>query len=304
MQKALRDPFFGLKLILNQVAPLIRDDETFLKWKYYLTFRRKLDLENPQTFNEKLQWLKLHDRKPEYMQMVDKAEAKKYVANIIGEEHIIPTLGVYDSFDEIDFDKLPNQFVMKCTHDSGGVVVCKDKNTLDIQAARKKIEYGLGKNDYWAKREWPYKNVKPRIIIEQYIEDSSIPNSEDLTDYKIYCCNGKPICIMSCTERSKKVKFHFFTPEWEFLRWDRTTQYEPKGFSKPRPKNLDEMLDMSAKLSRDIPEVRVDLYNVDGKIYFGELTFFSNSGFDTDLTTEADKILGDSLSLPERLATN
>ena len=298
LSKALKDPFYGLGLFLHQIAPYIKNDEVYLKWAYFLKFHKKLNLKNPQTYNEKLQWLKLYDKHPEYTQMVDKAEAKKYVANIIGEEYIIPTLGVYNHFDEIDFEKLPQQFVIKCTHDSGGVVVCKDKNSLDIKTARKKIEYGLDKSAYWASREYPYKNITPRIIIEQYMEDNSVDGNEDLTDYKIYCCNGKVICIMTCTDRSKGVKFHFFSPQWEFLRWDHITQYEPEGFTMPRPQNFDEMIDVATKLSANMPEVRVDLYSVNGKTYFGELTLFSNSGLDTDLTDEADHILGSYLTLP------
>ena len=170
IKKALQDPYYACSLFLNRVGRFV-SDENFVKWTYYLTFRKKLNLDNPQTFNEKLQWLKLNDRHEEYTQMVDKYEAKKYVANLIGEEYIIPTLGVYDSFDEIDFDKLPNQFVLKCTHDSGGVAICKDKATFDIKAARKLLSRNLKRNKYWSSREYPYKTIKPRIIIEKYIEE-------------------------------------------------------------------------------------------------------------------------------------
>ena len=149
------------------------DDETFLKMAYKRKFGKELDLNNPVTFNEKLQWLKLNDRKPEYTEMVDKFMAKKYVASIIGQEHIIPTLGVWSRFDDIDFDKLPTQFVLKCTHDSGGLVVCKDKSNLNKKAAKKKIEKSMKTNYYKGGREWPYKNVKPQIIAEEYMEDIS-----------------------------------------------------------------------------------------------------------------------------------
>lgn len=165
------------------------DDETFLKMAYKRKFGKELDLNNPVTFNEKLQWLKLNDRKPEYTEMVDKFMAKKYVASIIGQEHIIPTLGVWSRFDDIDFDKLPTQFVLKCTHDSGGLVVCKDKSNLNKKAAKKKIEKSMKTNYYKGGREWPYKNVKPQIIAEEYMEDIS---GNGLTDYKFYCFNGVP----------------------------------------------------------------------------------------------------------------
>lgn len=296
--EGLKNPSYMMVLILNRLAPYIKNDELFLKLKYYFYFHKKLDLKNPRTYNEKLQWLKINDKKSEYTNMVDKVEAKKYASKIIGIKYIIPTLAVLEKFDDIDFNKLPNQFVIKCTHDSGGVVICRDKKKFNIEHAKKVINFGLGKNHYWASREYPYKNIKPRIIIEKYMEDSLNNNDKDLTDYKIYCCNGKVICIMTCTERSIGVKYHFFSPDWEFLRWDHITQYEPEGFTMPRPSNLDEMLELANKLSENLPEVRVDLYSINGKTFFGEMTFFSNSGFDTDLTPEADCILGSYLTLP------
>ena len=158
-------------------------DEAYLKFMYKLKMKRKLNLSDPQTFNEKLQWLKIYDRKPEYTTMVDKYEAKKYVADIIGEEYIIPTLGVWDRFEDIDFDELPDQFVLKCTHDSGGLVICRDKSKLDLKAAKKKINKSLKRNYYWIGREWPYKNVRPRIIAEKFMTD---PTSDDLQDYKFF----------------------------------------------------------------------------------------------------------------------
>ena len=206
IKKALQDPYYACSLLLNRVGRFV-SDENFVKWTYYLTFRKKLDLDNPQTFNEKLQWLKLNDQHEEYTQMVDKYEAKKYVANLIGEEYIIPTLGVYDSFDEIDFDKLPNQFVLKCTHNSGGIIICRDKASLDVPKARKQMTKWLKKNPFWTNREYPYKHVKPRIIAEQYMEDAG---STELNDYKFYCFDGKPVCVLVCTDRGTKVKYYFF----------------------------------------------------------------------------------------------
>ena len=161
-------------------------DSIVLKCIYRSELNKKLNLNNPKTFNEKLQWLKLYDRKDIYTTMVDKYEAKKYVAGIIGEEYIIPTIGIYNSFDEIDFDKLPKRFVMKCTHDSGGIIICKDKSNFNKVLAKKKIEKSLKKNYYYGGREWPYKNVKPRIIIEEYMEDKK---HHELRDYKIFCFN-------------------------------------------------------------------------------------------------------------------
>ena len=295
--KAFKDPLFGLGLVLNQVAPLIKNDKTFLEWKYYTVFHRFPNLEKPQTYNEKLQWLKLHDKHPEYTQMVDKAEAKKYVASIIGEEYIIPTFGVYSHFDEIDFDKLPNQFVIKCTHDSGGVIVCKDKKTLDIQAARKKIEYGLGKSAYWGTREYPYKNVPPRIIVEAYMEDES---GYELKDYKIFCFDGKPEFLFVATDRGIKgeeTKFDFFDLEWNHLPFTNGHPNSTKPIKKPE--NFEKMMELSAQLSQNIPQVRVDLYNINGKIYFGELTFFHWSGMTPFVPEDWDYKFGEMICLPQ-----
>lgn len=294
IKKALKDPYFACGLLLNKLGRFI-SDEKFVRWSYYLTFHRKLNLENPQTYNEKLQWLKLYDRHDEYTQMVDKCEAKKYVASIIGEEYIIPTLGVYNSFDEINFDELPNQFVLKCTHDSGGVAICRDKSTFDFEKAKKLLSRNLKRNKYWTSREYPYKNVRPRIIAERYMEDAG---STELNDYKFYCFDGKPTCVLVCAERSAKVKYYYFSPNWEFLRWDKETGQLPVDEPLPRPQGLEEMLVVAATLSKGMKEVRIDLYEINKKVYFGEYTFFSNSGLDLDITEECDIILGKYIHLP------
>lgn len=184
------------------------NDEKCLGFWYKYRFGTRLNLKNPKTFNEKIQWLKLYDRNPLYTTMVDKYEAKKYVASIIGEEYIIPTLGVWDKFDDIDFDKLPNQFVLKCTHDSGGLAVCKDKKVFDINAARKRINRSLKRNFYWIGREWPYKDVRPRIIAEQYMENSD--GRTELSDYKFYCFNGKPEYCHVISDRTQNETMDFF----------------------------------------------------------------------------------------------
>ena len=176
-------------------------DEIYLKWIYRARMDKNLDMENPITFNEKLQWLKLYDRNPLYTQLVDKYEVRKYISNIIGERYLIPLLGVYEKFSDIDFDKLPRQFVLKCTHDSGGLVVCKDKNALDMESAERKINRSLKRNYYYLQREWPYKNVKPRIICEKYMLDES---NEELKDYKFLCFNGKVQCSFVCLNRGTK----------------------------------------------------------------------------------------------------
>ena len=183
---------------LNNRKIIYLTDKTFLKIRYRCTFNEELNLKEPKKFDEKLQWLKLYDRKEIYTTMVDKYEAKKYVAQIIGNEYIIPTIGVYNKFEEIDFERLPNQFVIKCTHDSGSVVVCRDKTKFDYFEAKKKINKSLKSNYYREGREWPYKNVKPRIIVEEYFEDSK---TKDLIDYKIYAFRGKCEYVMTCIDR-------------------------------------------------------------------------------------------------------
>ena len=276
-------------------------DKAYLKFGYRAKIGKKLDLQNPQTLNEKLQWLKLYDRKSEYTKMVDKYEAKKYIAEKIGEEYIIPTLGVWDSFDEIDFDKLPDQFVLKCTHDSGGLVICKDKSKFNVEKARKKIKRSLKTNYYLHGREWPYKNVKPRIIAEKYMTDS--PESNEFTDYKFYCFNGYVDSVMVCYDRSiGDPKFYFFDKNWELRRYNKRGLEAPEGFTMPKPENMDKMFEIAEELSKDVgaPFLRVDLYNSNKQIYFGELTFFPSSGLDPNRLPETDRYFGDLVKLNQK----
>lgn len=297
IKNALQDPYYACSLLLNRVGRFV-SDENFVKWTYYLTFRKKLDLDNPKTFNEKLQWLKLNDRHEEYTQMVDKYEAKKYVANLIGEEYIIPTLGVYDSFDEIDFDKLPNQFVLKCTHNSGGIIICRDKASLDVPKARKQMTKWLKKNPFWTNREYPYKHVKPRIIAEQYMEQE---DGESLRDYKVLCFNGK----------AKLIELHRFryterqTQDFYDTEWNKTTISQGGGFIDvsdklyPKPDNLDKMILLSEKLCADMIHCRADWYSIKGQLYFGEITFFDGSGLDAFDNMDDDFLLGSWIELPQ-----
>lgn len=262
-------------------------DETYLKLMYWCRFHRKLDLKNPRTFNEKLQWLKLHDRKPEYTQMVDKYLVKQYVAERIGEEYIIPTLGVWDKFDEIDFNFLPDQFVLKCTHDSGGLVICRDKSKLDIPAAREKIEKCLKRNYYYTGREWPYKNVPPRIIAEKMMVDDSCT---ELKDYKVMCFGGIPKLIQVHSGR-----FDYHTQDYYDAEWNHLDIYQGCPLAEKlmdKPAFLEEMLALSAKLSADCVHVRVDWYYTNDQLYFGELTYYDASGFDAFEPEKYDDLLG------------
>lgn len=259
--------------------------------------KKILHLKNPKTFNEKLQWLKLYDRNPDYSKMVDKYEVREYIKEKIGEEYLIPLLGIWDSFDEIDFDGLPNQFVLKCTHNSGGVVICKDKSTFDFEKAKNRMNYSLKNNYYWSGREWPYKDVKPRIIAEKYMSNDGDVETE-LTDYKFSCFNGRVDNVMLCLERSTgDVKFRYFDKEWNLLRYDVQGKALPKGYTIPKPEKMDEMFELAKKLSEGIRYLRVDLYCAENKIYFGELTFFPQSGFDTDILVETDELFGSYLDL-------
>lgn len=199
--KLIKNPSLLILYLMNKGVLNWLNDETFLKIKYRLIMGKKLNLENPKTFNEKLQWLKLYDRKDIYTTMVDKYEAKKYVANIIGDEYIIPTLGIYNSFEEIDFNKLPNQFVIKPTHTSGDIYICKDKNKIDYKKLKKEINRWLKRKYYYLHREWPYKDIKPRIIIEKYMDNKL---SEEMKDYKFMCFNGKVKCSFVCSGRRNK----------------------------------------------------------------------------------------------------
>lgn len=256
--------------------PRLFPDALFLRIVYYHITGERLHLKKPQKFNEKLQWLKLNDRREEYTALVDKFEVKKHVEKIIGNKYIIPTLAVYDRVEEIDFNALPDQFVLKCTHDSGGVVICKDKKTFDRQAAIDVLRDGLSKNFYLYSREWPYKNVVPRIIAEKYLVDES---GKELKDYKIFCFEGEPKIVQVDYDRFSNHRRILFDTDWNRLPF---TLGFPTDWECliPRPKGLEEMLDVARQLSKGIPHVRVDLYNIGGEIFFGELTFYHGSGLE------------------------
>lgn len=288
-----KSPKLVLNYLMNKRVFNCLNDETFLKIKYKNIMGKKLNLKNPQTFNEKLQWLKIYDRKPIYTKMVDKYEAKIYAKNIIGNEYIIPTLGIYNSFDEIDFEKLPKQFVMKPTHTSGNVYICLDKNDIDYKKLRKLTKKWLRINYYWMHREWPYKNVKPRIIIEEYIGDLSRDN---VKDYKFFVFNGNFAYSFVCSERKTNLKFTFFDKNGEFL--DITQDNCPNDKKISKPIKYQEMVELSKKLAKDAIQLRIDFYEVNSKIYFGELTFFDSAGFGKFDPEEWDYKIGEMLELP------
>lgn len=281
-------------LKLDKMNLIRLSDKKFIEYRFLSEMGYKLNLKSPQTFNEKLQWLKLYDRNPEYTKMVNKYEVREYIKEKIGEEYLIPLIGVYDKFDDIDFDKLSNQFVIKCNHDSGGLIICKDKNRLDIETARKKINRSLKTNYYYSGREWPYKNVKPKILIEKYMEDS---NKSDLIDYKLFCFNGIPKIVLVCSERfsSSNMCETWFDMNWKLI--DMTESGHRVDSTISKPKQLKKMVELSKKLSKNIPFIRVDWYEIGDKLYFGELTFYPASGFEKFEPKEWNKKIGDMLSI-------
>lgn len=273
------------------------NDECYLRMYYEKVFHKELNLDNPETFNEKLQWLKLNNRKKIYTTMVDKYEAKEYVSKIIGKEYIIPTLGIYNKFNEINFDNLPNEFVIKCTHDSGGLVICKNKQKLDLQKVKSKINICLKKNYYYEGREWPYKNVKPRIIIEKYMEDRK---TQEIRDYKFFCFNGKTKIFKIDFDRTKKHRANYYDIDGNLLKFGEEVCPPDFGKKIDMPINLKTMIEFAQKLSKNVPFLRVDFYEINGKIYFGELTFYPASGFGRFIPEEWDKKLGDMIKLPKK----
>ncbi|MBR3660932.1 MAG: glycosyl transferase [Bacilli bacterium] len=293
LKKYFNNPSLIL-LKLDRMGIRLLSDEKFVKIVYKNYFNKELNLEEPKTFNEKIQWLKLNDRKDIYTTMVDKYEAKEYVANIIGKEYIIPTLGIYNKFSDIDFNELPEQFVIKCTHDSGSIIVVKDKKNINTKEMKRKINKSLRKNFYYRYREWPYKNIKPRIIVEKYMEDKKY---HELRDYKVYAFNGRCDYLMLCFDRnSDETKFVFFDRDWNIKKefTNAGIKYGDK-LCITKPKTVDKMFEFASILSKNIPFVRVDFYEVNGKCYFGELTFYPSSGFDTNRRKESDEFFSSQL---------
>ncbi len=271
-------------------------DWVYLQMMYFYHFHQFIHFQKPETFNEKLQWLKLYDRRPEYTTMVDKYRVKKYVADKIGTEHVIPLLQVWDKPEDITLDDLPKAFVLKWNHDSRSIVFCENKNSFDLDAAREQLRKGSHRSGFWYGREWPYKDVEPKIIAEPYIKDAS---GNDLTDYKIWCFGGAPQFTLVCSGRFSESGLH---EDFYDLDWCRLSLRRPNSPNTeqaiPRPVTYEQMLQFATQLSYGIPFVRVDFYESCGKLYFGELTFFPASGFEPFLPRKWDKILGSWIALP------
>lgn len=282
----------NLRLTILQLLRFV-PDKAMLRLEYWLKMHKHMDLKDPKTFNEKLQWLKLHNRKPIYTTMVDKIGAKPYVADRIGESYVIPTLGVWERFEDIDFDSLPDRFVLKCNHDSGSVVLCRDKATFDKEHARDVLTRGLGNNAYYFGREWPYKNVKPRIFAEAFMQDVEY---DFLPVYKIFCFNGQPKIIQTIqNDKQPDETVDYFDTQWN--RLDIRQDFPNSEVPVAKPEKLPEMLELAGKLSADEPFLRIDFYVVNGKLYFSEFTFFTDSGFGQFYPESWDTVLGQWITL-------
>lgn len=296
--RALKQPRYLGAFIVRRCARWIKSDSFYVKAIYRLYTGKKLDLDSPQTYNEKLNWQKVYDHNPLYTTLVDKYAAKDYVADIIGKQYIIPTIGVWNSPEDIEWEKLPDRFVLKTTHDSGGVVIVKNKSKFDKAKAIEKLTKRLKTDNFSFTREWPYKNVPRRIIAEEYIEDSK---TEELRDYKFFSFDGEVKALFIAQDRGKageEVKFDYFDADFNHLD---IHQYHDAGKTIPeKPKCFEEMKMLASKLSKGIPQVRVDFYEVDGKVYFGELTFFHHGGIVPFTPEKWDYIFGSWIKLPER----
>jgi len=289
--KAIKNPKLSLVFALNNKLFRILPDWVYLKIKYKLIMGRTLNLKNPKSFNEKLQWLKLYDRNPLYTKMVDKYEVRNLITDTIGNEYLIPLYGVYNSVTDIDFEKLPNSFVLKTTHDSGGIVICKSKANLDIMKAKATLKNSLNRNYYYVGREWPYKDVNPRIVCEEFIE-------ENIKDYKFYCFNGEPVYlyVSQGLVNDHSLKVSFYDMEWNKAPFGRE-DYPTFNYDIPKPNLFEEMKEICRRLSKDMAFVRVDLYEVNNKVYFSELTLTPVSGFMPFTPEKYDYILGELITI-------
>lgn len=276
------------------------DDAAYLKHCYKGYIGHELDLANPKGFNEKLQWLKLYDHNPLYTRLVDKYRVKQWVADSIGSEYVTKTYSTWECAEDIDISALPERFVLKTNHDSGGIAICSNRATFNLAAAKNKLAKHLGTNFYWGGREWPYKNVKPLVFAEEYLEPDPVKN--DLVDYKIMCFGGKARCVFTCEGRAAgDLRIDFYDLDWNHLPFQR--HYPNADSIEPRPAGLDKMIELSEKLSRGIPFVRCDFYQVGDRLYFGELTFYPGSGFEEFSPESWDTELGSWIELPSIAGT-
>lgn len=293
--KSIKNPYIVISKLIDGKAKFL-NDKKYLNIHYRASFKKNIDWDNPTSYNEKLQWLKINDRNDVYTTMVDKYEVRNIIKSKIGEKYLIPLLGVWNSFEDIDFNKLPDQFVLKCTHDSGSVIICKDKKHFDVESAKKKINGWLSENYYWKKREWPYKKIKPRIIAEKLMIDE---NTQELKDYKFFMFNGEPHYFYVASDRAKHnedVKFDYFDMNFKKLKI-RQTAHANSDYDIVKPQKFEEMIKLSRILAEGLPHVRMDFYVVNEEIFFGEYTFYHHSGLVPFVPNEFDQVLGELIVL-------
>lgn len=279
IKRALCDYHYFLQKCVRLLSPYIKDDKKYLSLLYRANYGKKLNWDSPQYFAEKMQWLKLNNRNPEYVVMADKVKAKDWVAEKIGNEFIIPTLAVWERAEDVDFDSLPDKFVIKCNHNSGtGMYICKDKSQMDTEKVRAELRKGLNENYYELGREWPYKDIPRRIIAEQFMEDNEHPG--DLADYKFFCFNGEPHFCQVIRDRSTKETIDIYDMNWDLMPFVGLNPIARNGLtSVPRPLHLEKMIEICKTLSKGMPFGRIDLYVINDNIYFGEITFFPMNGW-------------------------
>lgn len=296
LKTMLHNPSDLPKLIMDKLYKTgilnILPDSLYLRLYYRAVMKKKLDLNNPKTFNEKLQWLKLNDRKPEYSIYVDKYAVRSFIAKTIGEKYLIPLIGVYDSVAEIDWEDLPRQFALKCTHGSGSNIICLDKEKFNIKHAENMLKKWMSKSFYWYGREWPYKNVRPRIICEELVlNENKIPN-----DYKVLCFNGKAKIIQVHIDRFGDHRLDFYDVAWN--KTGISSGHNTSDFVYEKPLQLEEMVRLSEKLGAGICHIRIDWYIANDKLYFGEMTLYDGSGFEPFDNEKDDYLLGSLIQLP------
>lgn len=281
---------------MNIIKNLLKilPDKLYLQIMYFKHFRKFINFNNPKNFNEKIQYLKLKYRSNELTEMADKYKVKQYVSKLIGNEYVIPTLGVWSTTEEINFNELPKKFVLKCNNDSGGVVICKDKQALNIEETKKFLNSRLNNNGFWYGREWPYKNIKPCIIAEKYMENNG---QNELIDYKFFCFNGQPKVVLVCSERfaSNNMCKTYFDENWNLLNIMEANHRIDKEQKKPQ--SFEKMKTISQKLAKGMPFVRIDFYEIEGSLYFGEITFFPASGLEKFKPEKWNNIFGDMIDI-------
>lgn len=295
LKRSFQDKQYFKEFLLTKFAKYL-PDEWYLKRLFFIKVGYPLNLDNPVTYNEKLQWLKLYDKNPLYPRMVDKVAVKDYVSSIIGNEYIIPTIGVWDKVEDIDWESLPNQFVLKCSHDSGGLVICRDKSQLDIDFSKKKLESSLKTDFYLLGREYPYRYVPKRIIAEKYLEDKE---TRELRDYKFFCFDGKVRLMFIASDRQNREEPYFDFYDNDFNHLELIHGHPNAPVPPQKPKNFDKMINLAEQLAKGMPHVRIDFYEVNGSVYFGEITLYHHCGFVPFQPNKWDTVLGEMIHLPQ-----